>query len=916
MVDYHDDPPRWSRIRDQAFDALKDDLILELNKHTVGLSRKNHFLPARSRKKLVTHRKLQSLSLDPSRIDLDWLVEKASTTFLITVLALDDVDSLGDALVVFRENEFNDTSLPIADLAATRIQEKQHKTQQKEVPGSVAQTYPPRSHSTTTAHTAQTELHQHSQVAKAFSGKYWNLSRLRRFYHEQWSFLVQHFDTRVFKYDIEDNRLLPFVIDTNQSTRHSGGFSDVVQAQLLGECLQTDDWLTRSPAGYHSRRISHIPVAIKELKSIDSEAYNVTHLWEAEARALAELSTPRHHNIIRCFSAFRQSNKHYFMFEWADGGSLDRFWAANHRPHLNPSRILEVLVQIRGLADALHVLHSGRRARALSSRSLLLAKANSTPGDEKASSSRSNPHSPSITLSIPDLTTSPNSQDHGDLPEDLVGSHWRHGDIKPENILRFRGPGKSKSWLGTLKLADLGSAKHHSTATQLRATVEVDYWHTMKYEPPDAYISHVTHNRSRLYDIWSLGCVFLELVTWMVWGVQGLNKVDAVTNESKAMPEGTPFWNRVGTDDATISPTASILLQTLRHHEPLCKDESALGDLVRLIEEKMLVVELPPTSKEYVKGYRANASHVLHEVNSIILRAKAESEYLFPNEVDRSRSFGTVPDIQPTGYTGLGKRQRDLDTGATLSPVTHDDSVLEQTASDIGTSHDRDTPDQHEREGELKPEVFDDLLILPPALDLDEKDDKGGTKNEITTTDISTAAVVNKRPFRARFRSKSFSHPPPKPKPQREIHATQLNIPKLNQITQIKSKMTQHFQHTLHDTWHYETDETFVNAAVDHLVTEKLRAKIFSEPTEDICDACKEFDPVSPSSFGTRTLSSLREASVYCELCAHIYTRAHKVGILSSHEVSLSRDGGVMKINGRKDTRMRICHSPCKHRTT
>ena len=61
---------------------------------------------------------------------------------------------------------------------------------------------------------------------------------------------------------------------------------------------------------------------------------------------------------------------------------------------------------------------------------------------------------------------------------------WRHGDIKPENILRFI-EGKDDAWIGTLKLADLGRAQKHSLMTQLRETREKEPWRTKWYEPPD-----------------------------------------------------------------------------------------------------------------------------------------------------------------------------------------------------------------------------------------------------------------------------------------------------------------------------------------------------------------------------------------------------------------------------------------------
>ena len=46
-----------------------------------------------------------------------------------------------------------------------------------------------------------------------------------------------------------------------------------------------------------------------------------------------------------------------------------------------------------------------------------------------------------------------------------VDENWRHGDLKPDNILRFARKG-SKA-LGTLKIGDLGLAKQHMLGMSL-----------------------------------------------------------------------------------------------------------------------------------------------------------------------------------------------------------------------------------------------------------------------------------------------------------------------------------------------------------------------------------------------------------------------------------------------------------------
>ncbi|KAK4114680.1 kinase-like protein [Canariomyces notabilis] len=78
----------------------------------------------------------------------------------------------------------------------------------------------------------------------------------------------------------------------------------------------------------------------------------------------------------------------------------------------------------------------------------------------------------------------------------------RHGDIKPENILWFKDGPNDK--FGSLVLSDFGLGR------------------SRLYAPPESTHSEANSLTSHLsrqqYDIWSLGCVFLEFLTWFVGG--------------------------------------------------------------------------------------------------------------------------------------------------------------------------------------------------------------------------------------------------------------------------------------------------------------------------------------------------------------------------------------------------------------
>ncbi|KAK4112894.1 kinase-like protein [Canariomyces notabilis] len=94
--------------------------------------------------------------------------------------------------------------------------------------------------------------------------------------------------------------------------------------------------------------------------------------------------------------------------------------------------------------------------------------------------------------------------------------YGRHGDIKPENILWFKGP-RYPDDHGSLVLGDFGLGKLH---TKMSRSMSNDRRYNLAgtdtYNPPEFEMTHGTISRAS--DIWSLGCVYLEFITWYLGG--------------------------------------------------------------------------------------------------------------------------------------------------------------------------------------------------------------------------------------------------------------------------------------------------------------------------------------------------------------------------------------------------------------
>lgn len=170
----------------------------------------------------------------------------------------------------------------------------------------------------------------------------------------------------------------------------------------------------------------------------------------------------------------------------------------------------------------------------------------------------------------------------------LHGHNIRHGDLKPENILRFR----DGTTIGTLKLGDMGLAKLHSESTSFRNSKTQTRIGTMRYEAPEVVVSS-NQPRSRRYDIWSMGCIILEFAIWLQYGPGGLRDFNYTMHNYGTGGAFYTIISEFGWQSAKVHPTVQLWLNRL------CNDANwtqytSLGDLVRLVQTDLLVVDISP----------------------------------------------------------------------------------------------------------------------------------------------------------------------------------------------------------------------------------------------------------------------------------------------------------------------------------
>lgn len=395
-----------------------------------------------------------------------------------------------------------------------------------------------------------------------------------------------------------------------------------------------------------------VNIAIKTLKNVDEEGYDIEKEWKNEAEAHWALDELDSEHLVQMLAAYSHWGSYCLLFEWADGGNMRSYWKSFKYENLSAEMILGYLQQIHGIAHALMTMHysgptpspQGCHTVSGGSKSSIGPASVDSPGNsnvaQPAGSALKLPREHLVVLengaqvqsrqgSVQNFSETPKVQlenvdvdsatlEQSDAPDD---AHWQHRDVKPENILRFKD---GKSSLGTLKLSDFGRTKQHFLATKNRAIVEHDRWRTKTYEPPDIYI-FPDKTTSRLFDVWSLGCVIFEAIVLMLDGEIWVEPDSGEDRENE-----TPFWVRKGKKYAEIHPIFRKRVEDIFKNDPECQERtpSALGDLLRLVYGKMLVIEVPPDSEMEIDGMRTNAKVVCRELDEILKRAK-DPRYLF-----------------------------------------------------------------------------------------------------------------------------------------------------------------------------------------------------------------------------------------------------------------------------------------------
>jgi serine/threonine protein kinase len=313
-------------------------------------------------------------------------------------------------------------------------------------------------------------------------------------------------------------------------------------------------------------------VAVKRLFSSNETEF------QKEVSILKALDSKKNHpHLITLLATFKHQRKYHLVFRYADA-NLRQYWKDRPSPPFDKATVLWSLKQMTGMAHALESIHNFSVQYPLGVDGKVRLHKDAKPSADKK--------------------------------EKVFG---RHGDIKPENILWFQQSSESKDENGTLQLADFGLGRFHSRKS--RSNVPWDEAiGSPTYEPPECKLHRPV---SRAYDIWSIGCLYLEFITWLLDGsaaITGLSDAQGKTATSTATHDNH-FFTIIG-GVPVVREEVVVWVQHLHEHE---KCSALIHELLVIVMNDLL----HPEAK-----MRAQARWLFHRLAKCLDRATEEEDYL------------------------------------------------------------------------------------------------------------------------------------------------------------------------------------------------------------------------------------------------------------------------------------------------
>ncbi|PQE04897.1 kinase domain-containing protein [Rutstroemia sp. NJR-2017a BBW] len=397
----------------------------------------------------------------------------------------------------------------------------------------------------------------------------WPEESKEEFAGKQWSTLANVFELGKH-YELQQNHRLPFIrLEEWEYIEKSGASGKVYSARIH--------------PSHHEFKLndSRALVAVKEFHSPDEKHFR-KEFYILDLLGSRNPQCP-HPHIIRLLATFKHGTRYHLIFPWAQF-NLRTYWEENANPEFDEPTVTWALEQMAGIANALMLVHNFMP---------------SLPGDSKGG-----------------VRSTDMEKLSAKKGEEIFG---RHGDIKPENMLWFEPEALNKHTKGIVKLADFGLSRFHGKDSRSGLSPS-GIIASPTYAPPECQL-HLPVSRS--YDIWSLGCVLLEFITWLVKGWRknedtGENEFSEFrSTENLYEINDDSFFTIKDRNKAIIQSEVFEWVRQLHEHERCSK---LIHDLLDTVMTHLLVIDsssrisaknLNVKMQEYYNNARRNPDYML-----------------------------------------------------------------------------------------------------------------------------------------------------------------------------------------------------------------------------------------------------------------------------------------------------------------
>ncbi|KAK8093522.1 hypothetical protein PG997_000207 [Apiospora hydei] len=351
--------------------------------------------------------------------------------------------------------------------------------------------------------------------------------------------------------------------------------------------------LLGSPQGGQGHASSQAEYQVVAVKKFDDSLVGYFHKERKTIDKIYDIES--HPHLIKPIAVFERGTDRCVLFPWAYGGNLSDFWRESDALLRNPDSRAELVSWCLGQMVGI-----------------------------------------------------------ADALRVLHHENCRHGDLKPENLLHFKDGDQRR---GRLVVADFGLSKFHIAATARRDGPSSNWSRTHKYEAPEIDGAHRRGKpRSRDYDMWSMGCLFLEFAVWLVYGNGFLEGIRNPTLIVK-------YWQYNQDRKPEVHPLVRAEMAKILEHS---RASSATKDIVQLVQDRLLVVKFPEPERDSDESdgdhpVRPSAEELLELMSEIQRRANSSSPYLKGRQIAPRTGMGDSLTVREKGH---GRK----DSGVHFSP--------------------------------------------------------------------------------------------------------------------------------------------------------------------------------------------------------------------------------------------------------